>query len=545
MPSKKRMPKTTLVSAVRNEAPFLIEWIAYHKVIGFTDIVIVSNDCTDGTDHILGALHASGEITHIAQTVPKASAPQRHAAKILNESGVIQQSDWVCWLDADEFLNIHVGQGKLDDLISEVGDKQGILLHWRMFGDGKNKTFPGRFVSKSFDLASKNAAIPNSEIKTFFRMSDGISGLGENGIHRPRLKPSVFTTDDFMTGAGRLLNSDFAVNATWLEGEDNWKNRLADRIRQFKGGHDIAQINHYCVRTPEFFALKKNRGRGWAVDGHINDNNRHDVSFYQKMNLNDVADRSILRFEKVTGFEMERLRNLPSVQAAESHSMVCVEEELRKSEVMRMTTEIVRSQEHKSKPTDLYGITLTLPNESAELVRKCYQRSKNILEYGSGGSTALALELGADRVVAVESDKTWARDISAKLSSHFDNDRFWIHHADIGPTRAWGRPLNAKSFREFYRYPTEIWDQLGDWHPDVVFIDGRFRAACFLTTMLRIQRPVTVLFDDYISRKQYHMVEQFAKPVETAGRLVRFELKPTVFPIDRMTSIISTFSEPL
>ena len=33
---------------MRNEAPFILEWIAYHRAIGFDDFLIYSNDCSDG-----------------------------------------------------------------------------------------------------------------------------------------------------------------------------------------------------------------------------------------------------------------------------------------------------------------------------------------------------------------------------------------------------------------------------------------------------------------------------------------------------------------
>ena len=49
----------------KNESAFLLEWIAYHKTIGFTDIVILSNDCEDGSDEMLDHLSKSGEIIHL------------------------------------------------------------------------------------------------------------------------------------------------------------------------------------------------------------------------------------------------------------------------------------------------------------------------------------------------------------------------------------------------------------------------------------------------------------------------------------------------
>ena len=34
----------TLVSTVKDEAPYLWEWVAYHRMIGFNDILIFQND---------------------------------------------------------------------------------------------------------------------------------------------------------------------------------------------------------------------------------------------------------------------------------------------------------------------------------------------------------------------------------------------------------------------------------------------------------------------------------------------------------------------
>ena len=45
--------KITAVTTQKNEGAFLLKWIAYHRLIGFTDIVILSNDCEDGSDEML------------------------------------------------------------------------------------------------------------------------------------------------------------------------------------------------------------------------------------------------------------------------------------------------------------------------------------------------------------------------------------------------------------------------------------------------------------------------------------------------------------
>ena len=50
------MARTFLFSCMRNEAAYALEWVAYHRMIGFERIVICTNDCTDGTDALLDAL---------------------------------------------------------------------------------------------------------------------------------------------------------------------------------------------------------------------------------------------------------------------------------------------------------------------------------------------------------------------------------------------------------------------------------------------------------------------------------------------------------
>ena len=62
--------KITAVTTPKNEGAFLLEWIAYHKLIGFTDIVILSNDCEDGSAIMLDHLSKPGEITHVRNDGP-------------------------------------------------------------------------------------------------------------------------------------------------------------------------------------------------------------------------------------------------------------------------------------------------------------------------------------------------------------------------------------------------------------------------------------------------------------------------------------------
>lgn len=185
---------------------------------------------------------------------------------------------------------------------------------------------------------------------------------------------------------------------------------------------------------------------------------------------------------------------------------------------------------------------LTLPEAEAAALRSAYGGAGCILEYGSGGSTVLAAEMAGKTIFSVESDPAWLAMMQAWFAANPPASAPVLHHADIGPTRDWGHPVDESGFRRWPGYALSVWDRPDFRHPDVVLVDGRFRVACLLTTAFRITRPVTVLFDDYAGRRTYHGVEEFLRPSALIGRMARFDLAPQPVPADRLGWIISYFT---
>lgn len=183
---------------------------------------------------------------------------------------------------------------------------------------------------------------------------------------------------------------------------------------------------------------------------------------------------------------------------------------------------------------------LTLPAAEAAALRAAYAGAGTVLEYGSGGSTVMAAELGAE-VWAVESDAAWAEMMAGTLAGQ----KAHILHVDIGPTGDWGHPTDASAARSWPEYSLKIWDLPGFLHPDVVLVDGRFRLGCFLTVAYRITRPVTLFFDDYVPRAAYHKAETLARPTQVIGRMARFDLNPTPLTPDRIRAYTRALMQPV
>jgi hypothetical protein len=169
---------------------------------------------------------------------------------------------------------------------------------------------------------------------------------------------------------------------------------------------------------------------------------------------------------------------------------------------------------------------LTLPKAEAAALTEAYGTARVILEYGSGGSTVLAGDRAEGVIFSVESDAAWMADLEAWFDAHPPQSPVILHHADIGPTRAWGFPRGKAAMDRWPAYALSVWERPDFRAPDLVLVDGRFRLACMLTTLYTIQAPTVLLVDDYVDRPAYHQFETLACRPFLIGRMACFTLTP-------------------
>jgi Glycosyl transferase family 2 len=540
-----------LVSAMRNEGPFVLEWLAYHRVIGVGQVVIVSNGSTDGSDDLLTALADAGEITFLRTAPGYGVAPQDAAVTAFEAEVGYQRGTWYLWLDADEFLNVHVGDRSVQALVGALGAAEAVMLNWRLFGSGGNDSFFGRHVSEDFTGASKLGFVANLETKPMFRAGDRFAGFSANSAGLPRLVDgATVDASDCLGGNGRPLDPQNPRTAPWLDRQPYaGRTNLASR-REF--GWDLAQINHYSVRTPDHFRLKAARGRGMVSTGPRRPNARHTPAYFDRFDRNEAEDRSILHWEAAVTAEIARLLTLPGVARAKASVDALVEAALRALEdefeppppgdLPVPQTRVMRGMDAEmEQEAEAPSFELTFAPKERRFLVKHYEAAETILEYGSGGSTVLAAKLGKT-VFSVESDQAWADRMAQHVATLSGAAK--VHWADVGPTGPWGVPMKPREFRKFHGYALSVWDRPDFQHPDLVLIDGRFRAACLVAVLMRATRPVTVLFDDYLKRRYYHGVEALARKEEMVGRMARFTVTPGAIPPDQVTQAVGWFTDP-
>ncbi len=290
--------RISLVTPTRNEGPFLLEWIAWHRMLGFDDILVLSNDCTDGSDRLLDALAAQGAIRHLPHTPARGTSPLRSAYAHAFADDTLRAADWVMALDIDEYLQVFVGDGSIHDLMAlNAGNYLGMAIYWKVFGSNDIPGWQDEFLRRRYTRAADGQVRANMHFKSVFRHLRDFSSMAS---HSPLgFKDAWGGNNIWVDCNGRPLRAIHLQHPP-THGRATAMRRIT---------HKSAQINHYAVKSHEEFARKKTRQSGAAMVF------RHTDGFFQKYDTNNITDTSALSRDEAFEHEYTRLTRDPDILA--------------------------------------------------------------------------------------------------------------------------------------------------------------------------------------------------------------------------------------
>lgn len=296
-----------LMACMRNEAMFVAEWVAYHRLIGFDPVFVCTNNCTDGTDMLLDRLEELGQVIHIRNDDTGGLAPQPAGVARVLAHPRIAGCDWLLHIDADEFLNIGYGAGHIDDLLPFAQGFDAMAITWRLFGDGGRQEWAGGSVLEQLVMAEASQSPFGAMQKTMFRPARFTAGID----HMP--KEPVVSDVALCNPRGMRLSTAafFDPNSSDLRMAFG---KEVNRKRHF--GWQGAYINHYAVRTPDLFLLKNVRGDG--VGSRFTKRYFLNSRWYRAANRNEVEDRSIQRHLPALAGALAKLRRDAEVAGIEA-----------------------------------------------------------------------------------------------------------------------------------------------------------------------------------------------------------------------------------
>ena len=165
-----------------------------------------------------------------------------------------------------------------------------------------------------------------------------------------------------------------------------------------------------------------------------------------------------------------------------------------------------------------------MEQEGLSYFKETLNHSSCYLEFGCGGSTVYACnETKNENVISIDTDAEWIQKVREETRGAV---KLHLDYVNLGEVGEWGIPKSTSQYRDFWKYSTAPWKKANELNvvPDTVLIDGRFRVACFLYSLLSARVGTTIIFDDYFNRPHYFVSEKYCSVELRAGRVAVFKV---------------------
>ncbi|MDM7530317.1 glycosyltransferase family 2 protein [Lacticaseibacillus paracasei] len=261
--ARSELPNTNqiaLVAIVKDEAPYLQEWVDYHLLLGVDHIFIYDNESTDHIYSVIRPYILQNKLTYIkfpGKGVQE-KAYMNCVAKIKNQFG------WVLCIDIDEFLqpltdlSLHEWLRNIPDQVSQIE------IGWMLFGSSGFKTRPSGLVIENYLHHAQNQFLSD---------------------YKPIARPSRITGMKF-PHAFEVIGNTVNEAGKRLYSYPFWNRRGATPAPR-----KLFRINHYYCKSYEEFLKKSGRG-----DASVPDRKPRGDFEFKEHDQNDVFDDSMLPY---------------------------------------------------------------------------------------------------------------------------------------------------------------------------------------------------------------------------------------------------------
>ncbi len=262
-------PTLLTFTVMKNEGPFILEWVAWQRLMGVDRILVFSNDCDDGTDALLDELDRLGFVHHLPNPLVAApkSSPQRNSPHLTGISyarhlRLWREADYVFLSDVDEFPLLRAGDASLKALLKRLEWPDVLTMPETVFGTGDvlaydDKPITGQFTRSTSMTPGKWRS--RRGFKSITRVEPRLAIRN----HRPLAREHVAGDLLWLDGSGR----DFPVELRHVHQKGS----------DARGMFDLVTLNHYTLRSLESFLVKHARGDAVA-EGRV------DQTYFRRRN---------------------------------------------------------------------------------------------------------------------------------------------------------------------------------------------------------------------------------------------------------------------
>jgi hypothetical protein len=167
--------------------------------------------------------------------------------------------------------------------------------------------------------------------------------------------------------------------------------------------------------------------------------------------------------------------------------------------------------------------------EATQLFLQLIKSAAIYVEYGAGGTTVQAAKIPNLEIISVEHDFRFAKSVEKLIKLTGGNIASLNQSTvDIGATGKYGRPLfycrnSCSRITKFRNYVNAPYGESSREHAvnaSIVMVDGRFRVACVLKTLLENKnKNLKIIVDDFVGRDCYNVLKDISVVEKVVGTM--------------------------
>jgi hypothetical protein len=228
--------KLGITTIQRNRGPWIVQWLAFHLMVGFDKFFFYAHKCTDDTIDILIKLQRHYDITiHELGDMEK---PQLIAYKhAIDTYG--HDVDWMAFIDGDEFL-FSPRHRDMEEALAEYAERDlsALAVYWMCYGSNGHLDEPDGLLLENYPRHGGKDLLINKHIKSIVRGGEDIL---EGSSHY------------FVTSRGTF---------------DELMRPVTAGVTKYEPSQEIFRINHYACQSHQYFMRTK--GPMGEADGDPN-----------------------------------------------------------------------------------------------------------------------------------------------------------------------------------------------------------------------------------------------------------------------------------
>ena len=217
--------KLSIGMIFNDEAPYLKEWIEYHKLVGVEHFYLFNHHSTDNYKQVLTPYISKG-IVELLDAIEQAdfngTQVDCYNRTLIKAYG---KSKWVAMIDSDEFLVTPEGI-KITDVLKKLDTFGGVSINWRCFGTSNVAKIPqNQLMIENLTQCARPEHPCNHMVKSIVR-PERVRFYG--GPHWPEYVAGWYSVDTdgmpYIPPTGLYKTNKLWINHYWTRDDDFLQN---------------------------------------------------------------------------------------------------------------------------------------------------------------------------------------------------------------------------------------------------------------------------------------------------------------------------------